>query len=155
MTSPEEFDQWMKNYGTNYINEFGILINKEPEIIFISSPWPDHGNSDELSIILLCANGRDVFEVLDIQSADELEQLQPETMLSLFYEGQAIVLCTTQDGDSLQFQKGSNAMIAVIDGVDLGHEVKEPLIMPGDFIRYTNECFRILKAQSKNESKGS
>lgn len=155
MTPLEEFDQWMENKGNNFINDTGILFNKTPEFVFMDSPWPGYDSVDVISIILFCTSGKELFDTLSIEAAHELEKVQPEHMLNLFYAGQAMVICTTPNGESLQFEKGTTAMIAIIDGADLGHQVKEQLVMPDDFIRYTNQCFRVLKAQSKNKSKGS
>jgi len=155
MTPWEEFDAWMKKRNNNYMNDFGILFNSTPEFVFVDSPWPEQHNADILSIFFLCSNGKELFELLGIETADDLEKVQPENMLNLFYAGNATVLCTTANDESLQFQKASNAMIAIIDDEeDLCHEVQEQLIMPGDFLRYTNDYFRFMKELNKRKPKG-
>lgn len=154
MTPWDEFAQWMKTReNNNYLNDFGLIFNYEPEFVFVDSPWPEQYSVDILSIILLCANGKELFELLGVETIVDLEKIQPENMLNLFYAGNAMVLCTTDDGESLQFQKVNDTMVALIDGVDLGHEVTEQLVMPGDFIRYTNEYFLFMKEYNKNKSK--
>jgi hypothetical protein len=153
MTPWLEFDAWMKMHKNNYLNDFGILFNRRPEFVFVDSPWPEQFNADILSIIILCANGKELFELLNFETVDDLEKLQQETVLNLFYAGHAMVLCTTPNDESLHFQKAGDRMIAIIDGVDLAHEVNEQLILPGDFIRYTNNYFRFMKEHKKNRPK--
>lgn len=83
--------------------------------------------------------------MLGIKSVNDLEMLQPEIMLNLLYVCNAMILCSTDNDESLQFQKEGNAIIANIDGVDMGNEVKVLLLLPGDFFNYTNDYFRYIK----------
>ena len=153
MTPWEAFDEWMKAEDNNCINQYGIVFNRTPEFVFADSPWPGYATADILSIIILCANGRELFELLRVETLEELIKIEPEIFLNLFYAGNAMVLCTTAGGETLQFQKNDKAMIAVIDGIEMGHEVKEQLVVPGDFIRHTNEFFRFMKAYNKKKPK--
>lgn len=155
MTPLKEFNQWMENHGGNYINDSGILFNSSGELVFVDSPWPNYGSTEVISIVLLCIDGRELFKTLCIETVADLDKVQPETMLNLFYAGHAIVLCTTADRESLTFQKVRDTMIAIIDGVDLGHEVMEKLVMPVDFIRYTNEYFSFMNAYKRKKERRS
>lgn len=145
MTALEEFDAWMKRYQDNYLNNFSILINNTPDFVFVDSPWPGHGDVGTLSIVLFCVNGLELFSLLNISGTDDLDNVQPEDLLQLYYDGEAIVLCTTKNEETLKFQKAGDTLVAIIDGQDLGHEVKEQLLLPGDFFRYTEAYFQFMK----------
>lgn len=151
----KEFDQWMERNENNYINRYGIVFNRTPHVVFVDAPWPGSGCADFLSIFLLCANGKDLFKDLNIEAVNDLEKLEPEILLNLFHAGNAMVLCTTANGETLQFQKGESAMVAIIDGVDMGHEVKEQLVVPGDFIRYTNDYFLYMREINKEKQRNN
>lgn len=149
MTPSEEFDEWMKKHNDSYVNNFGVLFRKESKFIFVDSPWPGHSNAEVIGILLLCHNCKDLYDQLSIETAEELSGVQTETFLNLFYAGQAIVFCTTGDKESLQFEKVNDTLFAIIDGAERGHEVKEQLLLPGDFIRYTKGYFSFIKDQQK------
>ena len=145
MTALEEFDAWMQRHENNHINDFGVLINKLPELLFLDSPWPGHGNADKISIVLLCANCPDLYQLLNIAIPEDLDNVQPEDFLKLYYDGEAMAVCTTENEETLTFQKADDKLIAIIDGEDLAHEVHEQLLLPGDFLRYTEAYFHFLK----------
>ena len=150
MTALEEFDVWMQGHENNYINDFGVLINRVPELVFVDSPWPEHGDAATLGIILPCANALELYQLLGILIPQDFDNVQREDMLKLYYEGHAMAVCTTENGETLTFQKAKDdTLIAIIDGEDLAHVVQEKLLMPGDFIRYTEGYFRFLKTIAK------
>ena len=146
MTPKNDFYAWMKKHKNNYMNKYGILFNSTPEFVFVDSPWPEQFNADVLSIYLLCYNGKELFQILNLKTANDLKKVQPENMLKLFYAGNATVLCATDKGESLEFKKVGNRMIAIVEEEgDIEHEVEEALVIPGDFLRYTNDYFRLRK----------
>lgn len=151
MTPWDEFDLMMKKHNDSYINEFGILFRKESKFIFVDAPWPGYSNSEIISIVALCHDGKHLFEELSIEAADELYKLQPEILLNLFYAGRAMVLCALNDVNSLEFEKIGDTLYAINDDAERGHEVKEQLLLPGDFIRYTRNYFRFVNEQKKNQ----
>jgi hypothetical protein len=149
MTPSNDLEVWMQQHQDNYINDFSVQLSRAPEFIFVDAPWPGHPNADNLCIILLKNNAAALFEDLGIETAAELDEVTPEDLLTLFYAGKAIVLCTVKEEASLLFHKDGNTMLALLDGEELGHEVTEQLVVPGDFIRYTQQYFRSFDKYNK------
>lgn len=147
MTALEEFDAWMQQNQNSYINDFSVLIKKVPELVFADAPWPGHGDGATLSIILLCENGLELYRHLHIVLPQDLDKVQPEDLLKLYFDGHAMVACTTENEETLTFQKADDGtLVAIFEDKDIGHEVQEELLVPGDFIRYTESYFRSLRA---------
>lgn len=153
MTPWNEFDGWMLQRKNNYLNDFGVVFCRTPQLVFVDAPWPGHGDPFALSIGLICTDGKELFQILNFETVGDLEKLQPEDMLHFFYNGKAILICRIGDDEILQFQKGRDAMIAWIDGEDVAHAVQEQLIMAGDFINYTKAYFQYVNSVKEKRKK--
>ena len=150
MTALEEFDDWMQRHDNNYLNDFGVIFNRAPDFLFVDAPWPGHEDMEILSIVLFCVNGLDLYQRLDLATPEDLANVQPEDLLQLYHDGRAMILCTTKDEETLTFEKAKDGtLIAIVDGQNIGHDVQEQLLVPGDFIRYTERFFRFLKTEAK------
>ena len=148
-----DFNVWMEQHKGAYLNNFAIVIVRKPQFLFVDSPWPGHADAITLSICLICTEVKELFETLNIEKVNDLERLQPEDLLHLFYNGYAMLFCRIGEHQTLQFQKMRKAMIAWIDGEATAHTVQEQLIVAGDFISYTEEYFRRLNNLTKGANK--
>ena len=140
MTTLKKVDALIYKDRGVYLNNFCVLFSKEPGYIFVDAPWPGYKNG-VLGLVLLCKDYRVLFEVLAIDDVQQLDQLKPEDLLRLFYEGKAIAVCSVDENDSLDFQINGDRIIVINGKSDWGYEVNEPLVAACDFIEYTRKYF--------------
>ena len=149
MNDWEELDAILQKHNYTFINDYGVMFNRvAPGFMFVDARWPGFKGEEHLMLVYLCNDSTEFFERLKIKTAQQLDQVKPELLLSLFPVGEVMVVCSADREESLEFQMDGKKLIANTGDSDMMHEVKKHLAMPEDFIEYTKQYFLILKDES-------
>lgn len=141
MNDWDELDAILQKHNYTVINEHGVMFNRAaPGFMFVDSPWPGYC-INEISLVYLCNDASEFFDRLEIDTANQIDQVKPEVLFGLFHAGEVIVVCSTDDDETLEFQMNEGKLIANNDDSEMSHEVKQKLITAEDFIEYTKQYF--------------
>lgn len=140
-----ELDVFLQKYEYTYINESGVMFNRVAAgMMFVDSPWPGFC-IDEISLVYLCNDASEFFNCLEIKNAEELDQVRPDVLLTLFHAGEVILVCSMSDDETLEFQMHDGKLVANKENNQVIHIVKENLETAEDFIEYTKQYFMKFK----------
>lgn len=145
MNDWSKLDAFLEKYNYNYLTKQGLLFNRvAPGFMFVDAPWP--GNPiDDITLVYLCNDASAFFHHLQIKEAPQIEQVTSELLLNLFYAGEGILVCTTQNNETLEFQFSKGGLVANVEDCDVLHIVNTALQTPDEFMTFTTNYFLKLK----------
>lgn len=153
----DEFYNIRNELGPVYINEHNVMfIFTIPSFIVVSCRWPGFEGHEDLSIFYICDRKTDFLEELGKSALDQHDQITPQAMLQLVWEGHALVVCAVDGAESLEFRKTVNGMMVTEARSDESNLVIGRLYEAQDFVEYTRSFFarrnRIIKRRRKRNS---
>ena len=148
MNDWDALDAILQKHKYTIINDYGVMINRvAPGFMFVDSPWPGY-TIDKIGLVYLCNAASEFYDRLEIKNAGQLNEVKPEILLKLFHTGDVIVVCRTEEEETLEFQICDGQLVANIEDSDLIHVVNEELTTAEEFMRYTRQFFLDRKDES-------
>jgi hypothetical protein len=135
--------------GGIYTNPHEVELTLLEEEVCMSISWPDM-EFDEDIMLEVVHNSPTIshfIKEIGLTSSAGIDNITPSTLMNMYHLGKACVFCLIDQypGFSMYFRRQNNKLIAMGD-CNINHVVPVCLQTPEQFISYTLQHYRLLKA---------